>query len=610
MTPELSWSGISIVGDMPWGLHFSLFYQTRADLLDVIVPYLTAGLEGDELCVWMPTDPSAESEAIEGMRRRVPDFDHRMERGDIQFSRYDGFLDAEGSVDIDLAIAQWDKWEVEARERGYAGLRGSGNPIYLDQLGWKNFNEYEGALHKFMAGRRMRVLCSYAAEALTAADLLDSAQTHHYVIARRRGQWEVLESPALKQTKDELQRLNDELEQRVTQRTSELGRANDELHGEIEERLRVEAELRRSETYLEQGQRLSHTGSYAVNPTIREFTFWSPEIFRILGLEPRARPLTREETYEHVHPADRDRVRRLTTAVIAERRHADTEFRIVRPDGKVRYVHVYSDPVMDESGRVVEVVGSMIDITDRKRAAGRLAKAKRTARERTLEHRFAATLEERTRLAREIHDSLLQGVTGIALQLRATLPHLGDAPRETVASIRAIVELADSTVRDARHAVWDIRAPALTQKGLLVALEEELRRAATGAAITFTIKGTPRALSAPLEDTMFRIGQEAVVNAAKHSGADTIAVLLAFRPRSVRMTVVDDGRGFRADPAGGTQGGRWGLLGMRERAKRIGATLVIRSAEGKGTTVELRARSEQGQSNRGKLSTRRLHRAS
>lgn len=608
MTPELSWSGISVVGDMPWGLHFSLFYQTRADLLDVIVPYLAAGLDAGELCVWMPTDPSAETEAIERLRGRIRDFDQRMARGDIKFSQYSGFLHTDGTIDIDLAIAQWHKWEVEAREKGYHGLRGSGNPVHLDQARWKNFNEYEGALHEFVAGRRIRVLCSYAAEALTAADVLDSAQTHHFVIARRRGQWEVLESPALKRTKDELQRLNDELEQRVALRTSELGRANEELRGQIAERLRVEAELRRSETYLEQGQRLSHTGSYAVNPTIREFTFWSAEMFRIFGRDPGTRPLTREETYDQVHPADRERVKTWGAAVIAEKRHGDVEFRLVRPDGTIRHVHVSSDPVMDESGHLVEVVGSVIDITDRKRATARLAKVKREARERTLEHRFAATLEERTRLAREIHDSLLQGVTGIALQLRATLPNLGAAPRETVASIRGIVELADSTTRDARHAVWDIRAPALTQKGLLVALEEEVRRAASGARLSFTIKGTPRTLSAPLEDTMFRIAQEAVINAAKHSGADTISVVLAYRPRSVRLTVVDDGRGFRIEPAGGTQGGRWGLLGMRERAKRIGATLVVRSAEGKGTTVELRARSEK-QSNSRKQPTR-LHRAS
>ena len=116
----------------------------------------------------------------------------------------------------------------------------------------------------------------------------------------------------------------------------------------------------------------------------------------------------------------------------------------------------------------------------RKRASAKLARAKRAARESALEARFAAALEERTRLAREIHDSLLQGVTGIALQLRATLPRLKGAPAAVTNSIRGVVELAESTIRDARRAVWDMRAPSLVQKGLPDALEEAVRRTAAG----------------------------------------------------------------------------------------------------------------------------------
>jgi signal transduction histidine kinase len=258
----------------------------------------------------------------------------------------------------------------------------------------------------------------------------------------------------------------------------------------------------------------------------------------------------------------------------------------------------------------VEIVGSLLDVTERKQAAARLANVKRSARERTLEHRFAATLEERTRLAREIHDSLLQGVTGIALQLRATLPNLGEAPLATVESIRQIVELAESTIRDARRAVWDIRAPALAQKGLPVAIEEELRRIAHGIQFTFIVDGAPRPLSSPLEDTIFRIAQEAVINATRHSGAKGISAVLAYRPRSVRLTIRDNGRGFRIDPNGGTHGGRWGLLGMHERAERIGASLAIRSEPGSGTTVELHLRSVRTTAATEKPAPRRLTRAS
>jgi signal transduction histidine kinase len=286
------------------------------------------------------------------------------------------------------------------------------------------------------------------------------------------------------------------------------------------------------------------------------------------------------------------------------------DFRVIWPNGDTRYVHLIARPVPDASGGLVEVVGSLLDVTERKHAAARLANVKRVARERTLEHRFAATLEERTRLAREIHDSLLQGVTGIALQLRATLPNLGQAPPAIVESIRQIVELAESTIRDARRAVWDIRAPALAQKGLPIALEEELRRIALGIRLTFTIEGAPRPLSSPLEDTIFRIAQEAVINATRHSGAKGMSAVLAYRPRSVRLTIRDDGRGFRVDPKGGTHGGRWGLLGMHERAERIGASLAIRSEPGKGTTVELRVRGVRTAESKQKPALRGLTRAS
>jgi PAS domain S-box-containing protein len=569
-------------------VHFSLFYKTPRDLLDAIVPYFAAGLDAGELCLWAPTEPSIEQGAFDALRGCVRDFDGHLSKGDLHTFQYKDLFLSEGVLDVERALAEYKTWENRARSEGYAGLRASGNLTWVDRSSWPTFASYERALHEWVAARRMLVLCSYPLSHAEGTDIFDLAGAHHFVIARRDGEWEVLETPELTRTKEELRRLNDELEKRITERTSDL---------------------RRSETYLEEGQRLSHTGSFAAEPAKREFTFWSAETFRIFGLEPRSRPPTRREIYEYVHPMDRERLEKSGNTLVAELRETAIEFRVVRADGNVRYVYLASRPVVDESGRLVEVVGSIVDITERKQSAAKLAKVKRVERERTLEHRFAATLEERTRLAREIHDSLLQQVTGIALQLRATLPKLGDAPHATVESIRHIVELADSTIRDARRAVWDIRAPVLEQKGLLVALEEEVRRAASGIDVAFAVKGTPMPLSPPVEDTIFRIGQEAVVNAAKHSGAGTISVVLAFRPRSVLLTVVDDGRGFCVDANGRTHGGRWGLLGMRERAKRIGASIVVRSVEGKGTTVELRARIERKQSSE-KAASRRLNQAS
>ncbi|MDB4876942.1 MAG: sensory transduction histidine kinase [Gemmatimonadetes bacterium] len=589
MSAQTRPTGISVVGDVPWGMHFSLFYDSAQDLLDAVVPYFAAGLNAGELCVWVPSEPSVERLAAEALRELVPDFDQRMERRDIEFFQPDDFYRQNGRFDRDAVMAKWRQWGARLQHDGHPGLRVSGNLTWLTRLDWPLFGEYEQALNDFLSARRMLVLCTYRLAGAAAADMLDVARAHHFVIARRRGEWEVLEREALAQSKDELHRLNEQLEARVAERTSQL---------------------RRSEAYLAQGERLSHTGSYAWNATTGECVFWTDESFRIIGLEPRAAAPTRQELFALIHPDDRQRVAQTVELMLRERRTSELEFQIVRPNGEVRDVQAVTTPVLDAQGQLVELVGSAIDVTDRKRAAARLARVKRLARERLLEARFTAVLDERTRLAREIHDSLLQGVAGIALQLRAALPNLGPTPPAAAESIRQIAELAESTIRDARRAVWDIRAPALVQHGLLAALDAELRRAAAGVALQLTVEGTPRALAPAIEDAIFRIAQEAAINAAKHSGASGVSVVLAFRPRSVRLTVSDDGRGFRADGRVRAHGGRWGILGMHERADRIGGTLAIRSAPGAGTTVELRVLSNRKPSSDDLTVPRRLRHTS
>jgi signal transduction histidine kinase len=222
-------------------------------------------------------------------------------------------------------------------------------------------------------------------------------------------------------------------------------------------------------------------------------------------------------------------------------------------------------------------------------AAAKRGRARRRARERALESRFAGVLEERSRMAREIHDTLLQGVTGIALQLRAMIPRVRTNPEPAADALQAIVELAEKTARDARQAVWEMRSPALAQAGLPAALEQAARLAATpmGVVLRFSVRGSARRLQPVVEDTIFRVGHEAVTNALKHASAHSIGVSMAYDRSAVRLAVADDGRGFAAGSEPRSFAGHWGLLGMRERAERVGASLIIDSTEGAGTTVEL-----------------------
>jgi signal transduction histidine kinase len=224
------------------------------------------------------------------------------------------------------------------------------------------------------------------------------------------------------------------------------------------------------------------------------------------------------------------------------------------------------------------------------RVAEELARARRRARMRALKAKFAGILEERTRLAREIHDTLLQGVTGIALQLDTLLPQVRTSPDAAAEALERIIQLALETSRDARQAVWDMRPAALTDDGDFVrAVEVAAGRLTAGAAVdvSLSVTGRVRRLSLKQQSVVLRIVQEAVTNAVRHAEARTIRLLLVYGERRFRVAVIDDGRGFAVETDFRSYEGHWGLLGMQERASRLGGALAVQSAPAHGTKVTL-----------------------
>ena len=200
-----------------------------------------------------------------------------------------------------------------------------------------------------------------------------------------------------------------------------------------------------------------------------------------------------------------------------------------------------------------------------------------------------AVLEERNRLAREIHDTLAQGLTGIIWQLNAAESPVTRGGQEALERLRGIRDLVRECLREARRSVWDLRTGLLQGRSLAEALREEGLRAAAegGFHVSFSVFGQERVLPGGVEAAILRICQESLANAIKHAQATEVTVALSFDDAHVRLSVRDNGKGF--DPAETHRqkdSGGFGLINMRERAQILGGALSVQSDSGQGTLVE------------------------
>jgi signal transduction histidine kinase len=198
-------------------------------------------------------------------------------------------------------------------------------------------------------------------------------------------------------------------------------------------------------------------------------------------------------------------------------------------------------------------------------------------------------LRERQRMARELHDSLEQNLTGISLSLEAARLTLAERPRNAEEHLARALEGVEASVEEVHRSVWALREETLETRGLAASLDEAGQQLAGcshhAIEVTTRVQGSPRPLAVPVENNLQRIGQEALTNAVKHGKATHIEVYLQYEDEYFRLRVSDDGSGFDATAA--PPSGHYGLLGMRERAHGMGARVDVRSSVGRGTVVEV-----------------------
>jgi hypothetical protein len=185
-------SGIALIGNIPWGTHFCQFYTTKKDLLDMLVPYFKAGLENNEYCMWITSVPLNVEDAQKAMRKAVPSFEEYVEKQQIEIIPYDQWYTLGGNFEEKRVLNGWVSRLNSALEKGFDGLRLTGNTFWIEKKDWAAFTDYEAAVNSVIGNYKMLAICTYSLKKCGVAEILDVVKNHQFTLALSQGAWQVV----------------------------------------------------------------------------------------------------------------------------------------------------------------------------------------------------------------------------------------------------------------------------------------------------------------------------------------------------------------------------------------------------------------------------------
>lgn len=208
MSKKIRKTGIDFIGDVPRGTHFCQFYKTKKDLIDILVPYFKAGLENNEFCMWVTSKPLSEKDAAKALAKVLPDLDSYLKKGQIEIIPHDKCYLKNGVFNSQRVFKGLLKKLDKAMTKGYDGLRFTGNTSWLRKKDWRSFTNYEKEVEvdNVIGEYNIIALCTYSLDKCKANEVIDVVQNHQFVLIKREGKWEIIESSEHKRSEDEIKR--------------------------------------------------------------------------------------------------------------------------------------------------------------------------------------------------------------------------------------------------------------------------------------------------------------------------------------------------------------------------------------------------------------------
>jgi PAS domain S-box-containing protein len=333
-------TGISVVGKVSWDSHFCVFYHDKEELISVVAPYLKAGIEANEACIWVLSDVVTPAEAREALQNCCSDLDDRFRKGQIEILDAVEWYTPDGKFDSKKVLAEWQKKAEKAKARGFEGLRATGDTSWLHKENWNRFVEYESSIGDAVQGTNMLVLCTYKLDLWEAYQVVEVVSTHEFSLIKVGDKWRQIE--------------------------------NSERRKSIEDTLSAEEKYRRAVENIRVAVYSAlpdeHSTSVLLTDKIEDITGYSvkehladPELFARM-----------------VHPEDRELVWSKLEEHRKKKTQLDVTYRIMTKAGQVKWVQDTATPVLDRNGEITRIDGFMEDITEKQQ----LVEAVRSSEER------------------------------------------------------------------------------------------------------------------------------------------------------------------------------------------------------------------------------------